>query len=40
MLAYQIRIAWLSLKRNPILSSLSVIAIALGVAVSTAFFTV
>ena len=40
MLAYQIRIAWLSLKRNPILSSLSVIAIALGVAVSTAFVTV
>jgi len=40
MLGYQIRIAWLSLKRNPILSSLLVIAIALGVAVSTAFVTV
>ncbi len=40
MLAYQIRIAWLSLKRNPVLSTLLVAAIALGVAVSTAFVTV
>jgi putative ABC transport system permease protein len=40
MFAYQIRIAWLSLKRNPILSALLVAAIALGVAVSTAFVTV
>lgn len=40
MLAYQFRIAWLSLKRNPILSALLVGAIALGVAVATAFVTV
>lgn len=40
MFAYQIRMAWLSLKRNPILSTLLVAAIALGVAVSTAFVTV
>lgn len=40
MLAYQFRIAWLSLKRNPILSVLLVAAIALGVAVATAFVTV
>ncbi len=40
MLAYQLRIAWLSLKRNPVLSTLLVVAIALGVAVSTTFVTV
>lgn len=40
MFAYQLRIAWLSLKRNPILSSLLVAAIALGVAVATAFVTI
>ena len=40
MLAYQLRIAWLSLKRNPILSTLLVAAIALGVAISTTFVTV
>jgi putative ABC transport system permease protein len=40
MLAYQFRIAWLSLKRTPILSTLLVAAIALGVAVATAFVTV
>lgn len=40
MLAYMTRIAWLSLKRTPILSALLVAAIALGVAVSTAFVTV
>jgi len=40
MIGYQLRIAWLSLKRNPILSALLVAAIALGVAVATAFVTV
>lgn len=40
MFAYQLRIAWLSLKRNPILSALLVAAIALGVAISTTFVTV
>lgn len=40
MLAYQLRLAWLSLKRNPILSTLLVAAIALGVAISTTFVTV
>jgi putative ABC transport system permease protein len=40
MLAYQLRIAWLSLRRNPILSTLLVAAIALGVAISTTFVTV
>lgn len=39
MLAYQIRIAWLSLRRNPVLSLLMVSGIALGIAVSTAFVT-
>lgn len=37
MLAYQMRIAWKSLKRNPVLSSLLVAGIALGIAVSTTF---
>jgi putative ABC transport system permease protein len=40
MFAYMIRIALLSLRRNPVLSTLLVAAIALGVAVSTAFVTV
>jgi len=40
MLAYMIRIALLSLRRNPVLSTLLIAAIALGVAVSTAFVTV
>jgi putative ABC transport system permease protein len=40
MLAYMIRVALLSLRRNPVLSSLLISAIALGVAVSTAFVTV
>jgi putative ABC transport system permease protein len=39
MLAYQIRIALISLRRTPVLSSLLVIGIALGVAVATAFVT-
>ena len=39
MLAYMIRIALLSLRRNPVLSTLLIAAIALGVAVSTAFVT-
>lgn len=39
MLAYQIRMAWKSLKRNPVLSTLLVGGIALGIAVSTAFVT-
>jgi len=40
MFAYMIRTALLSLRRNPVLSALLVAAIALGVAVSTAFLTV
>ena len=40
MLSYLIRIALLSLRRNPILSTLMIAAIALGIAVSTAFVTV
>lgn len=40
MFAYMIRIALLSLRRNPVLSILLIAAIALGVAVSTAFVTV
>jgi len=39
MLAYHIRIAWKSLKRNPILSALIVLGIALGIGVSTTFVT-
>lgn len=40
MLAYNLRLAWKSLRRNPILSLLIVGGIALGVAISTAFITV
>lgn len=40
MLAYQIRIALKSMKRNPVLSTLLVTGIALGIAVSTAFVTI
>ncbi len=40
MLAYNLRLAWKSLRRNPILSVLIVGGIALGVAISTAFITV
>ena len=40
MFGYLIRIALLSLRRNPVLSTLLITAIALGVAVSTAFVTV
>ena len=40
MLAYQIKIALKSLRRNPILSTLLVLGIALGIAVSTAFVTI
>ena len=39
MLAYQIRIAWSSLRRTPVLSALLVAGIALGVAVATTFVT-
>src|SRR5687768_4993630 len=39
MLAYQLRIAWKSLRRTPVLSSLLVAGIALGIAVSTGFIT-
>ena len=39
MLAYQIRIALKSLRRNPALSVLMVCAIGLGIAVSSAFIT-
>jgi len=37
MLGYHIRIAWKSLKRNPVLSALIVLGIALGIGVSTTF---
>lgn len=37
MLAYQIRLAWKSLRRNPVLSVLLVCAIGLGIAVSMTF---
>ncbi len=40
MFRYLIRIALLSLRRNPVLSTLLIAAIALGVAVSTAFVTI
>ncbi|RPI26506.1 MAG: FtsX-like permease family protein [Acidobacteria bacterium] len=39
MLAYHIRIAWKSLKRNPYLSALIVLGIAFGIGVSTTFVT-
>lgn len=39
MFAYQLRMAVKSLKRNPVLSTLLVLGIALGIAVSTAFVT-
>lgn len=39
MFAYQLRMAAKSLKRNPVLSTLLVLGIALGIAVSTAFVT-
>lgn len=39
MFAYQLRIAWKSLKRSPVLSTLLVVGIALGIGVSTAFVT-
>ena len=39
MFAYQLKIAIKSLRRNPILSTLLVVGIALGIAVSTAFVT-
>jgi putative ABC transport system permease protein len=39
MFAYQLRIAWKSLKRSPVLSTLLVLGIAIGIAVSTAFVT-
>lgn len=39
MLAYQLKIAWKSLQRNPVLSALLIGGIALGIAVSTAFVT-
>jgi putative ABC transport system permease protein len=40
MFAYNLRLAWKSLRRNPILSVLIIGGIALGVAISTAFITV
>jgi putative ABC transport system permease protein len=39
MVAYQIRLAWISLRRNPWLSLLSVAGIGLGIAVSMTFVT-
>ena len=40
MYAYDLRLAWHSIKRNPGLSALMVLAIALGLAVCTVTFTV
>lgn len=40
MLLYNVRLAWKSLRRNPVLSLLIVAGIALGVGVSTTFITV
>lgn len=40
MFGYNLRLAWKSLRRNPILSVLIIGGIALGVAISTAFITV
>lgn len=39
LLAYQLRIAWKSLRRSPVLSILLVVGIAVGIAVSTTFVT-
>lgn len=39
MFAYQLRIAWKSLQRSPVLSVLLVVGIALGIGVATAFVT-
>ena len=39
MLAYQIRNAFRSIRRNPVLSALLIAAIGLGIGVSTAFIT-
>ena len=39
MLAYQLRIAFNSLRRNPVLSGLLIAGIALGIAISTSFVT-
>ncbi|MEM7051293.1 MAG: ABC transporter permease [Acidobacteriota bacterium] len=40
MLAYQIRMAFLSLRRNPYLSTLLIAGIAVGIAVATSFVTI
>jgi putative ABC transport system permease protein len=40
MLAYQLRLAWKSLRRNPILSTLIAAGIALGIGVSSTFVTI
>lgn len=40
MLAYNIRLAWKSIKRHPVLSSLIVLGVALGVSVATTFITI
>ena len=37
MFVYQLRLAWLSLERDPALSPILVAAVALGVAISTTF---
>ena len=37
MFGYQLRLAWISLRRNPILSSLMIAGIALGIAVAIMF---
>lgn len=39
MLLYNLRLAWMSVRRHPVLSSLIVLGIALGVAVATTFIT-
>jgi putative ABC transport system permease protein len=40
MLAYNVRLAWKSIRRHPVLSSLIVLGIALGVSVATTFITI
>jgi len=39
MFAYQLKMAWRSLRRNPVLSALLIAAIALGITISTTFVT-
>jgi hypothetical protein len=40
MLSYYLRLSWVSVKRNPILTSLIIIAIAIGVSMTMTAFTI